>query len=62
LRRRILSVVRGLLTEDDETSSKGNHPVSAEPSATAAGSSNPTPRTNSEIWIVTEMSSKIEGI
>jgi len=38
--------VRGLLTEDDEGSSpNGNHHVSAEPSATASGSSNPTPRT-----------------
>jgi len=38
--------VRGLLTEDDEGSlPNGNHPVSAEPSATAAGGSNPTPRT-----------------
>ena len=39
--------VRGLLTEDDEPSlSNGNHPVSAEPSTTGTGSSNPTPRTN----------------
>ena len=38
--------VRGLLTEDDERSSpNGDHPVSAEPSATGTGSSNPTPRT-----------------
>ena len=36
----------GLLTEDDETSSpNGNHPVFAQPSATGAVGSNPTPRT-----------------
>jgi len=30
---------------DEGSSPNGNHPVSAEPSTTAAGSSNPTPRT-----------------
>lgn len=41
------------MTEDDEGSlPNGNHPVSAEPSTTAAGSSNPTPRTKSHKLLV----------
>ena len=45
--------MRGLLTEDDERSlPNGNHPVFAEPRTTAAGSSNPTPRTKSHNRLV----------